>query len=259
MRTTLLALATLSGGCASLQSLKHRPAAPAPAITAAARPLPPPVPVSRDFERAVARGTRTRTGLPGPKYWQQFARYHIDAELVPSSSQINGRETVRYFNRSPDTLPTLWIHLDQNLFAPSSPRVVSVPVTSGTEILRVAASGQALSKQNAGAGYSVDATLMRVGLPKALAPGDSVDLDIAWNFQVPPDGAPREGTTGDLFMVAYWYPRIAVYDDVGGWQRDPYLGQGEFYMDYADLDVNISLPQDWLEAATREQTKPYDV
>jgi hypothetical protein len=259
MRIASLVTLLLAGGCSSWQSWPRHRAAPVPAVAPIARPLPAPLPISRDFERAVARGTRTRTGQPGARYWQQFARYHIDAELVPSSSQINGRETVRYFNRSPDTLPTLWIYLDQNLFAPSSPRVVPVPVTSGTEILRVSAAGQALSRQNAGVGYSVDATLMRVGLPRALAPGDSIDVDIAWDFQLPPDGAPREGTTGDLFMVAYWYPRLAVYDDVGGWERDPYLGQGEFYMDYADFDVNISLPQGWLVAATGELTNPSDV
>ena len=87
---------------------------------------------------------------------------------------------------------------------------------------------------------------MRVGLPRALAPRDSVDLDIAWAFQVPPDGAPREGTTGDVFMIAYWYPRLAVYDDVTGWQIDPYLGTAEFYMGYADYDVNLNVPQGWL-------------
>jgi hypothetical protein len=95
---------------------------------------------------------------------------------------------------------------------------------------------------------------MRVALPKALAPKDSVDLDIAWAFQLPPDGAPREGTTGDVFMVAYWYPQLAVYDDVTGWQIDPYLGNAEFYMGYADYDVNISLPQGWLIASTGELT-----
>ena len=100
---------------------------------------------------------------------------------------------------------------------------------------------------------------MRVGLPRALAPSDSIDFDIAWAFQVPPDGAPREGTTGDVFMVAYWYPQIAVYDDVTGWQIDPYLGNAEFYMDYADYDVNISLPQGWLVGATGELTNPNDV
>ena len=132
----------------------------------------------------------------------------------------------------------VWIELDQNLFAPSSPRVVTTPVTGGTEILRVAAAGQALASRDTGAGYSIYATNMELRLPRALVPRDSVDLDIAWAFQLPPDGAPREGTTGDVFMVAYWYPRLAVYDDVIGWQNDPYLGTAEFYMGYADYDVN---------------------
>jgi hypothetical protein len=207
----------------------------------------------------VANGTRTRSGEPGPNYWQQFAHYRIDAELVPATSQVTGRESVRYFNRSPDTLRTVWVYLNQNLFAPSSPRVVGTPVTGGTEIFRVAAWGQALAKRDTGTGYSIDATLMRITLPRALAPRDSLDLDIAWAFQVPPDGGPREGTTGDAFMVAYWYPQLAVYDDVNGWQIDPYLGAAEFYMDYADYDVNLSAPQGWLVAATGELTNPNEV
>jgi hypothetical protein len=207
----------------------------------------------------VANGTRTRSGEPGPNYWQQFAHYRIDAELVPATSQVTGRESVRYFNRSPDTLRTVWVYLNQNLFAPSSPRVVGTPVTGGTEIFRVAAWGQALAKRDTGTGYSIDATLMRITLPRALAPRDSLDLDIAWAFQVPPDGGPREGTTGDVFMVAYWYPQLAVYDDVNGWQIDPYLGAAEFYMDYADYDVNLSAPQGWLVAATGELTNPTEV
>jgi hypothetical protein len=228
---------------------------PAPVPTSPAEPartLPYPVFETRAFTRAVERGTRTRTGLPGPNYWQQFARYHIDAELVPTTNLVNGRETVRYFNNSPDTLKTVWMFLNQNLFAPTSPRGESVPVTGGTEILRLAVGGQALARRSGAAGYSVDGTLLRIELPSALPPRDSVDFDVAWAFQLPPDGAPREGTTGDVFMVAYWYPQLAVYDDVTGWQIDPYLGTAEFYMGYADYEVNISVPQGWLVAATGE-------
>lgn len=235
---------------------------PAPAPAAPPEPtrtLPYPVFETKAFARAVERGTRTRTGVPGPNYWQQFARYRIDAELVPTTSQINGRETVRYFNNSPDTLKTVWVFLNQNLFASTSPRTQSVPVTGGTEILRLAVGGQALAKRDTGVAYSVDGTLMRVGLPRALVPHDSVDFDIAWAFQLPPDGAPREGTTGDVFMVAYWYPQLAVYDDVTGWQIDPYLGNAEFYMGYADYDVNVSVPQGWLVGATGELTNPNDI
>lgn len=257
MRISVLSLLPLIAGCASWPLSK--PAPPPPAPVAPSRPIPYPVFETNAFRRAVERGTRTRTGEPGPKYWQQFARYQITAELVPSANQVNGRETVRYFNHSPDTLKTVWIFLNQNLFAPGSPRSNSTPVTGGTEILRIAAAGQTLAKQDTGVGYSVDATRMRIGLPRAIAPNDSLDFDIAWAFQVPPDGAPREGTTGDVFMIAYWYPQFAVYDDITGWQTDPYLGNAEFYMDYADYDVILSVPQGWLVAATGELTNPNDV
>src|SRR5438552_18924132 len=171
MRLIPLAAISLAAGCATLPILK-KTAPPVSPVVASGRPIPYPVFESKAFARAVARGTRTRTGEPGPKYWQQFARYRIDAELVPSTNQVNGRETVRYFNHSPDTLGVVWIYLNQNLFASTSPRVVETPVTGGTEILRVAVSGQPLDKRSdaAGAsqsGYAIDATLMRVALPHA--------------------------------------------------------------------------------------------
>ena len=258
MRLPLAGLVLVLGGCATLPFVS-KPAPPAPAAPRNDRTLPYPVFGSAGFARAVANGTRTRTGEPGPKYWQQFARYRIDAELVPATNQVNGRETVRYFNRSPDTLRVPRFYLNQNLFKPGAARNVETPVTGGMEILRVAASGQTLSKADTGVGYWVDGTVMGVHLPRPLAPRDSVDIDVAWAFQVPPDGAPREGTTGDVFMVAYWYPQLAVYDDVAGWNTDPYLGTAEFYMGYADYDVNISLPQGWLVAATGELTNANEV
>jgi hypothetical protein len=259
MRISAILLALGVVGCSTIAQFRHPAAPPPPAAPKELRPLPYPVFETHAFANAVARGTRTRVGEPGPNYWQQYSHYAIDAELVPATSRINGRESVRYYNRSPDTLRTLWIELDQNLFAPSSPRVVEVPVTGGTEILRVAAFGQALASRDTGVGYRVFGTNMVLRLPRALTPHDSVDLDIAWAFQLPPDGAPREGTTGDVFMVAYWYPRIAVYDDVNGWQNDPYLGAAEFYMGYGDYDVNVTVPQGWLVAATGELTNPNEV
>ncbi len=168
MRISVVVLALGVVGCSTLSKFRH-PAAPAPPPAQTSRPLPYPVFETHAFAGAVARGTRTRVGEPGPNYWQQYARYTIDAELIPATSRINGRESVRYYNRSPDTLRTLWIELDQNLFAPSSPRVVTTPVTGGTEILRVAAAGQALASRDTGAGYSVYATNMELRLPRALA------------------------------------------------------------------------------------------
>ena len=258
MRFPAFAIVILAAGCATFTSLRTQPPAAAPVLTSG-RPVPYPIFESKGFARAVANGTRTRTGEPGPNYWQQFARYRIDAELVPATSQLNGRETVRYFNRSPDTLRAPRFFLNQNLFKPGAARNEEVPVTSGMEILRIAASGQTLTKTDTGVGYWIDGTVMGVHLPRPLAPHDSVDIDIAWTFQIPPDGAPREGVAGDAIMVAYWYPQLAVYDDVNGWMTDPYLGTAEFYMGYADYDVNITAPQGWLIASTGELINPNDV
>jgi hypothetical protein len=243
------------GGAAMLVSAAACPTSPRPApaaapVAAPPRPIPYPMTESRAFARAVERGTRTRTGEPGPKYWQQFTRYTIDAELQPATNQLSAHGTIRYFNRSPDTLPVLWLHLNQNLFAPNAIRNDEVPITGGMEILRVEAGGQTLTRAATGVGYLVDQTRMRVTLDKSLAPGDSIDLRMDWAFTVPPDGAPRSGTTGDIFMIAYWYPQMAVYDDVNGWQTDIYMGNAEFYMGYADYEVGVTVPAGWLVAAT---------
>lgn len=235
-----------AGQCGRLTSPPTAAVTPA----AASRPIPYPITETKAFARAVERGTRTRTGEPGPKYWQQFARYTIDAELQPATNQLSAHGTVRYFNRSPDTLPVLWLHLNQNLFAPNAIRNSEVPITGGMEILRVESSGQAMPRADSGFGYSINQTRMRVTPRQPLLPGDSIDLRMDWAFTIPPDGAPRSGTTGDIFMIAYWYPQMAVYDDVNGWQTDIYEGNAEFYMGYADYEVGITLPAGWLVAAT---------
>ena len=259
-----MALATIvlsgMGPCGSTtQPVPAAGTVASPSIAGAERPIPYPIVESKAFARAVARGTRTRTGSPGPNYWQQYARYTIDAELQPSTNQLSAHGTIRYINRSPDTLPVLWLHLNQNLFAPNAIRNEVVPITGGTEILRIEAMGRTLSRADTGVGYLVDQTRLRVTPPQRLMPGDSIDLRIDWAFTVPPDGAPRSGTTGDIFMVAYWYPQMAVYDDVGGWQTDIYMGNAEFYMGYGDYDVALTLPAGWLIAATGELTNPAQV
>jgi hypothetical protein len=257
---------TALAGAAALLSGAQCPTttSPAPADSAAvagppSRPIPFPVPESKAFARAVEKGTRTRTGSPGPNYWQQYTRYTIDAELQPATNQLSAHGTIRYINRSPDTLPVLWLHLNQNLFSPNAVRNEAVPVTGGMEIFRVEAAGRTLARADTGVGYLIDQTRMRVVPPQRLLPGDSIDLRIDWAFTVPPDGAPRGGTTGDVFMIAYWYPQMAVYDDVNGWQTDIYMGNAEFYMGYGDYDIAVSLPAGWLVASTGTLTNPEQV
>ncbi len=259
---SVIRLLVLAGTASLLVGVKC-PTSPAPPTAAAParpdRPIPYPITESKAFARAVERGTRTRTGEPGPNYWQQYARYTIDAELQPATNQLSAHGTIRYLNRSPDTLPVLWLHLNQNLFAPNAIRNDEVPITGGTEILRIETSGIALTRTPSGVGYHIDQTRLRVTPPRPVAPGDSIDLRIDWAFTIPPDGAPRSGTTGEIFMIAYWYPQMAVYDDVIGWQTDIYQGTAEFYMGYADYEIGITVPAGWLVAATGTLVNPQQV
>ena len=217
-----------------------------------ARPRPYPVFESRPFTRAVEGETRTRTGRPGPKYWQQFADYTLQATLDPATKKLSGEATVTYHNRSPDTLRVVVFHLYQDLFAPSGVRNESVPVTGGMQLAKVVAQGRTLAEatDDSSASYQRFATLLYIRLAEPLLPGGSAPFEFAWSFTVTPDGAPRGGTDGEVYFLSYWYPQVAVYDDVNRWQDDPYKGTAEFYMGYANYDVALTVPEGWLIGAT---------
>jgi hypothetical protein len=221
----------------------------------------PGVPALEGFERAVTNGTRTRTGTPGPRYWQQWADYRLEAELNPISKRLTGKASVTYYNRSPDTLKEVYVHLLHNIFAPSSRHNTDVPwAVEGIELGRVAVQGQEIKRTEGDLpGYQVDGTVMRVQLPQTLPPGGSVAFDFAWKLRIPPDGAPRGGQDGEVFYINYWYPQMAVYDDINGWQIDQYLGNGEFYMGYGNYDVALTVPAGWLVDATGRLQNPAEV
>ncbi len=226
-----------------------------------ARPRPYPVFESDAFAHAVARGTRTRTGVPGPRYWEQFAHYTLEARLDPRTARLDGRGEVMYYNRSPDTLRSVFVHLRQNLYAPGVPRTRPVPLTGGVHLQRVTVDGRDVPADSGArrGGYRVSGTVAELPLARPLVPGDSVRLGFAWWFTVPPRGAYRIGQDGEIFFVGYWYPQMVVYDDISGWHDDPYLGNAEFYMDYADYDVAITVPSGFLVGATGVLANPDDV
>jgi hypothetical protein len=219
------------------------------------------LPISDAYEHAVAQGTRTHSGAPGPRYWQQWADYRLEGELNPVSKRITGKGTVTYYNRSPDTLRAVYVQLLHNIFAPNSRHNTDVPwAIEGVELGRVAAQGQELKPtDHDGLGYQVDGTIMRIGLPRPLPPGGSAVFDFAWRLRIPPDGAPRGGQDGEVFYINYWYPQMAVYDDVNGWQTDQYLGNAEFYMGYGNYDVSLTVPAGWLVDATGRLQNPAEV
>ncbi|HEX2090793.1 MAG TPA: M1 family metallopeptidase [Longimicrobiaceae bacterium] len=242
----------------------------------ATRHLVRPVPLTPSFRDAVQRGTRTLAGAPGSRYWQQRVSYRIEAELDPRTATLRGRERIVYRNHSPVPLRALVLHLYQNLFREGVPRNRFAPITGGVTLERVAAAGQPLAERplaqipvltlpepGAPVGYAVQGTLARLILPRAVVPGDSAVLEIDWSFHVPPSGTFRtawqDTLGGRAFQVAQWYPQVAVFDDVRGWDATPYLGEGEFYLEYGDFEVALTLPAGWLVGATGTLRNPQEV
>ncbi|MBI4501939.1 MAG: M1 family metallopeptidase [Gemmatimonadetes bacterium] len=224
------------------------------ARTAVPRPAPYPVVPPAEFQAAVAKGTRTTTGKPGPRYWQQRANYKLTAKLDVERHVLEGTGRIMYYNGSPDTLSQVAMHLYQNIHLAGAARNERQQVTPGMELRRLTVAGQQIARDTRmGAGYQINGTILILRLPRPLAPGDSVDIGADWAFIVPQNGAGRMGWSAqNLFFLAYWYPQIAVYDDVIGWNRDQYLGTAEFYMGYADYDVTIEAPKGWIVIATGE-------
>ncbi len=219
-------------------------------ILAQTRPLPHPLEPSAAWLAAIERQTRTQDGRPGPASWTNYAQYSIVAELLPDTARVQGRVEMTFHNRSPEEVASLWIHLRQNLHAPDAVRNIPVEVTGGIELGQWTVDGN-------GAHTAQRGTRLELFLPEPL-PGDGkAKVAVEFAFTVPDGEAPRMGRVGnELFFLGYWYPQFAVCDDVRGWVVEPYLGESEFYMGYADYDVAFTAPKGWLVQATGTLQNP---
>src|SRR6266404_7008937 len=252
-----------------LFSLQQPTAAPLP-------PLPPQVGDTSPFRRLplpTPNELREGSGAPGPRYWQQRADYTIRASLDTATHVIAGAETIRYANNSPDTLRYVWLQLDQNIYKANSRGAALNPTDArfagrGFEggyrieyIRSVRRIGQAAGRIPLAS--AENGTMLRVELDRPLAPGGRAELELAYRFEVPEHGSDRMGREqfpgGWLYEVAQWYPRLAVYDDVRGWNTEQYLGQGEFYLEYGSFDVSLTVPADMIVAATGTLRNPRTV
>ena len=218
---------------------------------------------------------RTASGAPGPKYWQQRADYDINVDINEEANVLTGAETVTYFNNSPDILTYIWLQVDENFHHPNSDNNYDKPSSMSTrfthqQLLQMNpkeylngygvnitaltdATGRPLT-------YTVNQTMMRVEMPIPLKPGQKFVFKCNWNYKIP-DKLTRYGRGGyeyfaeddnNLYSIAQWFPRLAVYSDFQGWQNMQFSGGAEFALTFGNYKVNITVPEDHIVAATGE-------
>jgi hypothetical protein len=217
---------------------------------------------------------RTASGAPGPAYYQQQADYKIDIELDDKNSKITGSEVITYSNNSPDSLEYLWIQLDQNQAKANTQstlaesekinQVLPLDGFSGKYLKKDLERGFNIEQVKDAKGnpmsYTINETMMRINLATPLKPGEKISLAIKWWYNI--NNYRKEGGRSGyelfekdgnkLYVIAQFYPRMAVYNDVEGWQNMQFWGSGEFALPFGNFDVNITVPADHVIDATGE-------
>ncbi len=226
---------------------------------------------------------RTASGAPGEAYWQQKADYKIKVILNEDKQTITGSETITYFNNSQDNLTYLWVQLDQNMRAKTS----QTPKMAASSLRSDSISGKVLQQyvlydydydggfkltavkdaNGNDLSYVINNTMMRINLSEALKPGQNISFSIDWWYNLN-DRMSMGGRSGYeyfpkddnyLFTIAQWFPRMAVYSDVEGWQNKQFIGRGEFALVFGDYDVEITVPSDHIVASTGALQNPNKV
>jgi hypothetical protein len=216
-------------------------------------------PTHRNWERAIEKGTRTYTGIPGRNYWQNQAKYKLNASLSVKKSYLKGHGTITYYNNSPDTLDRLVFNIYQDIYRKGNSRDWDLGIDDlhgGTRITDLIWNGTSINpKDQSKVNRLGTKLLVRPGMK--ILPGDSVLIETKWEVPIPTKRTVRMGKYSDsVIFIAYWYPQIAVYDDLDGWDMISYGGSVEFYNDFNDYDVSISVPSSYVVWATGELLMP---
>ncbi len=203
--------------------------------------------IPRNIQSTYHTGTRSPEGKPGRKYWQNTADYNLNVTFNPASLLVKGSVAVDYYNNSPDTLREIEFKLYPNYYKKGSPRlhiVKAEDVGEGLQIETISARG------NSFVTYKIDATNMTVSVPPLL-PNKIIHFDLTYNYTLNKGSHMRTGQVEEnAAFIAYFFPRIAVYDDIDGWNKNQYLGTHEFYNDFCNFKVAINVPKDFVVWAT---------
>ena len=196
---------------------------------------------------------RSASGLPGPKYWQNRADYKINCSLNTDQHKVSGDVEITYTNNSPDDLKFLWLQLDQNIYKESSRGSATTTQTGGryanskfTEGYVIKSTSVNVDGKKTTVQNIVTDTRMQIWLPQVLKSSGKITLNISFEFVVPEYGTDRMGRlqtkNGWVYTIAQWFPRLCVYDDIQGWNTMPYIGAGEFYLEYGDIEYSVTAP-----------------
>jgi len=265
-------------------ALQAQQPAPSPTTRASVpRGIRRDVPLTNAIRRAYEAGTRDATGRPGPNYWQLQTDYTIAARLDPATQTISGTESIALHNNSPDALSEIVLRLDHNIFRGLVPRGSSYPAenTDGMILTKLAVNGESVDlaapppaggrggRGGAGAprrltASNLDQTVARIFLATPIAAKATATVEIAWRTKLPggPNGRGHRMTQridDTLFQPTQWFPRIAKYDDLRGWDTSLYLGPAEFYNNFGRFDVKLDVPGGWIVSGTGLLQNPQEV
>jgi len=213
---------------------------------------------------------RSASGEPGPKYWQNKADYSIQCKLDTDSHTVTGTVTISYTNNSPDNLRFLWLQLDQNIYNKGSRGSATTTQTGGRWANAGFTDGYRFTSIQLERNGTPEAlrdtmitdTRMQLLLKDVLKNGEQVKISIGYQFTIPEYGTDRMGRlktkNGIVYEVAQWFPRLCVYDDIQGWNTLPYIGAGEFYLEYGDIDFSITAPSELIVVGSGELLNPQD-
>ncbi|KAA9042017.1 M1 family metallopeptidase [Ginsengibacter hankyongi] len=212
---------------------------------------------AQNFYKNKGNEIRSANGAPGPKYWQNRADYNLQAAIDTVKNELSCNETIHYTNNSPDSLPSLWIQLDQNTYREdarsnfySGPGAEQHTKGFQFESITVTYKGKSFN-----ADYIITDTRMQIRLPRALSSKSKIDISIKYHYSISIFGGRTDylmTKNGKIYEMAQWYPRACVYDNLEGWNTLPFLGSGEFYCEYGDFDYTVTVPNDMIVAGSGE-------
>lgn len=214
------------------------------------------LPIAPEFHKAYQKETRNTDGKPGKNYWQNTSKYDLNVDFNPISRLLKGKVQVTYTNNSPDTLKEIWFKLYPNLYKKGTPRkskFAESDLGDGVAVEKLAANGKSITD------FKIDGTNMTVNVP-AVLPGKTISFSIDYSYTLNKGSHMRTGQVDEgSHFVAYFFPRIAVYDDVDGWNKFPYTGAEEFYNDFDQFNASITVPGGYGVWATGDLKNPSEV